>query len=63
MTIANRPKKQQQRGVALLVAMFALLLLSAIGMGMMFSANTETNVNMNYREKQLAIYAALAGAM
>src|SRR6185312_548104 len=32
-------------------------------MGMMFSANTETNINSNYREKQIAIYAAIAGAM
>ena len=56
-------RQRKQRGVALLVAMFALLLLSAIGMGMMFSANTETNVNANYREKQLAIYAGVAGAM
>ena len=47
----------------MLVAMFALLLLSAIGMGMMFSANTETSINSNYREKQLATYAAIAGAM
>ncbi len=60
---AYHTRRQRQAGVALLVAMFALLLLSAIGMGMMFSANTETNVNMNYREKQLAVYAALAGAM
>ena len=56
-------RRRKQSGIALLVAMFALLLLSAIGMGMMFSANTETNVNANYREKQMAIYAAMAGAM
>lgn len=61
--IAYFTSRDMQRGVALLVALFALLLLSAIGMGMMFSANTETNINSNYREKQVAIYAAVAGAM
>jgi hypothetical protein len=63
INMGNLTRQRKQRGVALLVAMFALLLLSAIGMGMMFSANTETNVNANYREKQLAIYAGIAGAM
>jgi hypothetical protein len=61
--ITTLSKRRNESGVALLIAMFALLLLSAIGMGMMFSANTETNVNANYREKQLAVYAALGGAM
>src|SRR5258705_12670208 len=50
-----------QRGIAFLVAMFALLLLSVIGMGMMYSTNMETAINSNYRDKQAAFYAALAG--
>ncbi len=54
-------RDKRERGVALLVALFALLLLSAIGMAMMYSADTETNVNANYREKQVAVYASLAG--
>lgn len=57
----NHGKRRGERGVALLVAVFALMLLSAIGMAMMFSANTETTINSNYREKQIATYAALAG--
>jgi hypothetical protein len=59
--MTNHGKRSGERGVALLVAVFALLLLSAIGMTMMFSANTETTINANYREKQIATYAALAG--
>lgn len=50
-----------QAGVALLMALFALMLLSAIGMGMMFSANTETMVGANYRETQLATFGAYSG--
>ncbi len=61
MISRHRRGRIRERGVALLVAMFALLLLSAVGMGMMFSANTETNINANYREKQVATYASLAG--
>jgi hypothetical protein len=50
-----------ERGVALLIAMFALLLLSVIGLGMMYSNNMETLINSNYRDKQGAFYSALAG--
>src|SRR5712691_4540093 len=50
-----------QRGIAFLVAMFALLLLSVIGLGMMYSTNMETAINSNYRDKQSSLYASLAG--
>ena len=53
--------RRRERGVALLVALFALLLLSAIGLGMMYSADTETYINANYKDKQVANYAAVAG--
>jgi hypothetical protein len=47
--------------VAVFLAIFALLLLSAIAMAMLFSSNTETSISVNYRDKQRAIYGALAG--
>ena len=53
--------QRSERGVALVVTLFALLLLSVIGMGMMFSTNMETMINANYRDKQVAVYASLAG--
>ncbi len=49
------------RGVAMLVALFALLLLSVVGLGMMYSTNMETAINGNFRDKQSAMYAAMAG--
>src|ERR1041384_2495010 len=52
---------QRERGVAMMVALFALLLLSVVGLGMMYSTNMETSINGNYRDKQTAIYGALAG--
>src|SRR5437016_2604479 len=57
-----QPKDQkQQRGIAMMVVLFALLLLSVVGLGMMYSTNMETSINGNYRDKQTAFYAALAG--
>jgi hypothetical protein len=56
-----RKEDKRQRGVALLLAVFALLLLSAVALAMLFSSDTETTISVNYRDKQGAIYAALAG--
>jgi hypothetical protein len=53
--------RHNQRGVALFLAIFALLLLSGIGLAMLFSSDTETSISLNYRDKQAAIYGALAG--
>src|SRR5262245_18112997 len=52
---------QKDRGIAMLVVMFALLLLSVVGMGMMYSTNMESAINANYRDKQISIYSSLAG--
>jgi hypothetical protein len=53
--------RQSERGVALFAVLFALLLLSVIGLGMMYATNTETAINSNYRDAQVALYAAMAG--
>lgn len=45
----------------MLVVLFSVLLLSVIGLGMMYSTNMESAINSNYRDKQSAFYAALAG--
>jgi hypothetical protein len=52
---------QRERGVAMMVVLFALLLLSVVGLGMMYSTNMETSINGNYRDKQVGFYAAMAG--
>jgi Tfp pilus assembly protein PilX len=38
-----------------------LLIVSAIGLGMIYTSNTETSINANYRDTQLAYYAMQAG--
>jgi hypothetical protein len=57
----TRDNKKRELGIALFVTLFALLLLSAIALGMMYSANMETSINGNYRDLQKASYAAKAG--
>jgi hypothetical protein len=53
--------RKNERGIALFMAIFALMLLSAIAAGFMFMANTETAVNQNYKDGQVAYFAARAG--
>jgi hypothetical protein len=54
-------EKHPERGSALIVAMFTLMLLSVVGLGMMYATNMETSINANYRDKQQAVYAAVSG--
>ncbi|MCU1286522.1 MAG: hypothetical protein JWO13_2872 [Acidobacteriales bacterium] len=58
---AKHTKRNNERGIALFMAIFALMLLSAIAAGFMYLANTETAVNANYRAGQQAYFAARAG--
>jgi hypothetical protein len=51
----------RERGIALFFAIFALLLLTAITFSLIFLSNTESTVNSNYREEQVAYFAAKAG--
>src|SRR5438132_12675956 len=61
LIMRNSSKHKRDRGIAMLVVMFALLLLSVISLGMMYSTNMESSINSNYRDKQGSLYAALAG--
>ena len=56
-----RSSRPGEHGIALLLVMFSLLLLTVIGLGMMYSTNMESSINSNYRDKQGSLYAALAG--
>jgi hypothetical protein len=50
-----------ERGVALLIAIFALLLISVVGIALIVSSGTDTALARNYRTSTNAYYAALAG--
>lgn len=60
-TRKRNKNKSRERGVAMFMALVALLLLAAIAAGMMFMANTESAINYNYRDAQYAYFAAGAG--
>ena len=53
--------RNAESGVALLFSIFALFLLMAIAAALLFMANTETSINSNYRQEQIAYFAAKAG--
>lgn len=53
--------RNNQRGVALLIALMALFLIAAVGMGMIYMSNTETGVNQNYRDTQQAFFTMRGG--
>jgi Tfp pilus assembly protein PilX len=50
-----------QRGVALLIAIFALLLIGGVATSMIVMSRTESAVTGNYRSSTQAFYAAYAG--
>jgi hypothetical protein len=54
-------RRNKQRGVAMIVAMLALLLLSAIGVAFMFMSDAENSVNNNYKDSQKAYFGSRAG--
>lgn len=54
-------QKRNERGVALLLALFAMVIITSIGLSMMYLSNSETTVNTNFRDEQVAYYAAQSG--
>jgi hypothetical protein len=52
---------RDERGVALIIALLATVLLTALGIGLVLLTNTETVITANYRDGQEALYAADAG--
>lgn len=53
--------RSRQSGVALVIAIVGLLLVTAVAAGMILLETSETNVDANYREQQVALMAAKAG--
>lgn len=51
----------RESGMALIVALLALLLVSAVGLGMIYMSTTETSINGNYKDTQTSFFAMRAG--
>jgi hypothetical protein len=52
---------KNERGMALILSLLALLLISAVGLGMIYMSTTETSINTNYRDTQTAFFSMRAG--
>ena len=50
-----------EQGVALIIALMASMLLTALGIALIMVTNTETQITANFRNGQEALYAADAG--
>jgi len=54
-------KRRRESGIALLISIFILLLISVVAIALIVSSGTETAMAGNYRTATSAYYAALAG--
>ena len=54
-------KAKDERGIALLSTILTVLLITAIGMALMYASTMDTYINANYRDKQMAQYASVSG--
>src|SRR5271157_3763374 len=62
MPCPHKPEEDcNERGAALLIAIFALLLISVVGIALIVSTGTDSALTGNYRTSTGAYYAALAG--
>jgi hypothetical protein len=53
--------RNSESGVALVIAMVSLLLITGVALAMVVASGTESSLNGNYRSSSSAYYAALAG--
>src|ERR1700758_2757550 len=57
----RKTASRSQNGIALLIAIFVLLLISVVAIALLVSSGTETALGANYRSSSTVYYAALAG--
>src|SRR5947208_15298915 len=53
--------RQREQGIALLLSILCLLLLTAVAAGMMYLSATETAINGNFKSEESGYFAARAG--
>jgi Tfp pilus assembly protein PilX len=61
MTKLCKKNRNSEKGIALFVAIFTVLLITAIGASMIMLTMTDTTVSGNFRDEQKAFFAAKAG--
>jgi Tfp pilus assembly protein PilX len=61
VTSRRQPRSADERGIALVVALLVMTLLTALGMALMLTSQTETLISANYRDSMEGEYVADAG--
>jgi len=61
MKKVRKTRRRSEDGIALLIAIFVLLLISVVAIALLVSSGTETALGANYRSSSTVYYAALAG--
>lgn len=61
MANCKKTRGTNESGVALLIAIFVLLLISVVAIALLISSGTETTLGANYRSSSTVYYGALAG--
>jgi len=61
LQIKSHKFRKQEEGVALLISIFVLLIISAVALAMVFASATESSLAGNYKLSTTARYAAMAG--
>ena len=56
-----KTRRNNERGIAMLIAMLAVMLLAIIGLGFMFMSSSENSVNNNFKDSQKSYFASRAG--
>ncbi len=57
----RKTRRRSEDGIALLIAIFVLLLISVVAIALLVSSGTETALGANYRTSSTVYYAAIAG--
>ena len=58
---ARRPRQPKESGVAMFIAIFALLLISVVAIALVVSSGTDSSLAGNYRTASSAYYGGVAG--
>ena len=60
-SISSKGWQTEERGVALIIALLALTVLTGIGFAIMVSSSTESLINASFRRAGLALYSSVGG--
>ena len=57
----SKTNREREKGFSLFLSLFALMLMSALAMGMVYMSSTETWISNNFKAEETAYFAARAG--